>query len=155
MTFRKLTTKFSPKAIQKVGRFGAASTPEIFVTNAKPLHTRSCSGHFRNSLRSGRYPLALNAKRTRSCPGQRILSCARCLRHAHICHSEELRGRVRHSSVAELSTFLLRDGHTGQHEEQLCGGGQTSTDPSVESGTNTTIANQQRQVLDVVSCPQR
>jgi hypothetical protein len=27
--------------------------------------------------------------------------------------------------------------------------------PSVESGTNTTIANQQRQGLDVVSCPQR
>ena len=117
----------------------------IKVTAAE--HTRSGPAEAASQLAAFRkgifLALTLNARRTQS--RQRILPCARCLLHAHICHSEELRRHVRDSSVPELLILLLWDGRTGQHEEKLCGGDQTSTDPSVKSRKKATIAIHQRQ----------
>jgi hypothetical protein len=94
---------------------------------------RSCSGRFATRCLSGRNSLTLNARLTgcwRSGSRLRISpSAAHHPGYAHICHNEDLGRRVRQPSVQELLISFLRDGRTGQREEHLCSGGQTSTDP--------------------------
>jgi hypothetical protein len=108
-------------------------------------------GRFATRCVPGRNSLALtlNAKRTHpwrhECQQQVSPCAAHLLLRARTCRNEELRCNIRYSSVQGLSGSLLRDGRTGQREEQLCSGGQTSADPCSNRERQTTITWRQRQ----------